>query len=82
MNEINRSLGGEGKMRRLFKRGGQSTLEYLIVLVGLVAAIILAKNYVQGRVETALNAAGDKIVEETESLMATNISAAGIHEHR
>jgi len=74
--------GGESKMRRLLKRGGQSTLEYLIVLVGIVAAIILAKAYVQGRVETALNAAGDKIVEETEALMATDNRFEDLHTHR
>ena len=58
-------------MRRLLRRGGQSTLEYLIILVGLVGAIILAKTYIAGRVEEALNTAGDKIVEETDSLMGS-----------
>ena len=61
--------GGEGSMRRLKKRSGQNTLEYLLIITGLIAAIILAKGYVQGKLGVALNRAGDKIVEETERLM-------------
>ena len=56
-------------MRRLFKRGGQSTLEYLLILTGIVAAIIIGKTYIQGKMENALSKAGDKIVQETEDLM-------------
>ncbi len=56
-------------MRRLFNRGGQSTLEYLLILTGLIAAILLAKGYIQGKMGEALNRAGDKIVEETDTLM-------------
>jgi len=57
------------KMRRRKGRCGQSTLEYLLIITGLIAAIILAKGYVQNKMNTALNRAGDKIVEETDTLM-------------
>ena len=56
-------------MRRRRARCGQSTLEYLLIITGLIAAIVLAKGYIQGKMGTALNRAGDKIVEETETLM-------------
>ena len=57
-------------MRRLFRRGGQSTLEYLLILTGIIAAIVIAKGYIQTKVGTAINRAGDKIVQETEELMS------------
>ena len=56
-------------MRRLFRKGGQSTLEYLLILTGIVAAIIIGKTFIQGKMESALSKAGDEIVEQTENLM-------------
>jgi len=63
--------GGEvKKMRRLRTRCGQSTLEYVLILAGLIAAIVVAKGYIQGKMNEALNQAGDKIVTETGVLMS------------
>ena len=57
-------------MRRLRSKCGQSTLEYVLILSGLIAAIVLAKTYVQGKMGEVLNSAGDKIVTETNTLMS------------
>ncbi|MBL7084767.1 MAG: class III signal peptide-containing protein [Candidatus Omnitrophica bacterium] len=55
-------------MRRLNKRG-QSTLEYLLVLAGIIAALIFFKTTVQTKVDEALNDAGDKIASATSSAL-------------
>ncbi len=57
------------KMRRLRSKRAQSTLEYVLILSGLIAAVVLAKGYIQTKMNDALNSAGDKIVTETDSLM-------------
>ncbi len=57
-------------MRRLRSKRGQSTLEYVLILSGLIAAVVLAKGYIQTKMNDALNTAGDKIVTETDSLMS------------
>ena len=48
-------------MRRLFNRRGQSTLEYLLILTGIIAALLIFKGTVQTKVNTALDKAGDTI---------------------
>ena len=55
-------------MRRLSKRG-QSTLEYLLVLAGIIAALIFFKTTVQGKVNQALDDAGDRITSATSSAL-------------
>lgn len=55
-------------MRRL-NRKGQSTLEYLLILAGIIAALIIFKGTIQTKVNAALDSAGDTIEESTESAM-------------
>lgn len=47
---------------------GQSLLEYLIILCGIVLAFIAAKSYIQTSVETALNTAGDAIADSASAI--------------
>lgn len=51
-------------MRRLGRKG-QNTLEYLLILVGLIGAIALAQGHISQHAKDALNRAGDRIAEET-----------------
>ena len=55
-------------MRRL-NRKGQSTLEYLLILTGIIAAVIIFKGTVQTKVNAALDKAGETIEESAESAM-------------
>ena len=55
-------------MRRLNKRG-QSTLEYLLVLAGIIAAVMIFKATVQTKVESALNKTGDTIEGATQTAL-------------
>jgi len=56
--------GGEKEMKKALGRGGQSTLEYVIVLTAIVAAILFAAtqfirpnvNAIYGQVGNRLNA--------------------------
>ncbi len=56
-------------MRRLFNKRGQSTLEYLLILAGIIAALMIFKGTVQTRVNTALDKAGDTISGSTETAL-------------
>ena len=56
-------------LRRRFKKSGQSTLEYILILTGLIAAIVIGKQLGQNRMGESLNKAADKIVLETDRLM-------------
>ena len=57
-------------MRRLFNRTGQSTLEYVVILTAIVAAVIIGATHVKdqvnagfGDVATSINASTTKIAE-------------------
>ncbi len=55
-------------MRRLGRKG-QSTLEYLLVLAGIIASLVLFQNVVKTKVSGALNTAGDKIDTATTAAL-------------
>ena len=55
-------------MRRLNSKG-QSTLEYLLILAGIIAALIIFKGTIQTKVNTALDKAGETIETSAESAM-------------
>lgn len=56
-------------MRRRCRRSGQSTLEYLIVLCAIVAAVMIARAVVQERVQWSIGRAGEAVFEQTENLL-------------
>lgn len=66
------NLGGETKMRRLFRRGGQSTLEYLLILTAIIAALVAAKVFIQQKVTSGLSNAADEIENQAIALMNTD----------
>ncbi|MCX5711210.1 MAG: class III signal peptide-containing protein [Candidatus Omnitrophica bacterium] len=52
----------------MFKRKGQSTLEYVIILTAIVAAVIIASKMVGGKVESSLNAVSTKMDTKVQSM--------------
>lgn len=56
-------------MRRLFNKRGQSTLEYLLVLAGIIAALIVFRNVVTGNIQSSLNEAGTRIQDATSATL-------------
>lgn len=53
-------IKGGGKMRRIFSKKGQSTLEYVIVLTAIVAAVIAAASVIKTKVTSSFeHAAGE-----------------------
>lgn len=56
-------------MRRLLNKRGQGTLEYLLILAGIIAALIVFKTTVQSKLTSALNRTGDTIETSADSAM-------------
>ena len=56
-------------MRRLFKKKGQSTLEYLLVLAGIIAALVVFKSTIEEKVKNTLDKAGDTIENASSSAL-------------
>jgi len=52
----------------MFKRKGQSTLEYVIILTAIVAAVIIASKMVGGKVESSLNSVSTKMDSKVQNM--------------
>ena len=65
--QIKITQGGE-EMRRLLHKKGQSTLEYVIVLTAIIAAIILAVPAIKQKVQNAFEHAADEMEEAVEEI--------------
>lgn len=48
-------------MKNLKKRSAQSIVEYLIILAGIIAAVLVVKTMLQGKVEHSYNHLGDQM---------------------
>jgi uncharacterized protein (UPF0333 family) len=55
-------------MRRQNKNTGQSTLEYMIVLTAIVAAVIVAAPKIKENTETAFTHAGEEMQSAVENI--------------
>lgn len=56
-------------MRRLKNKRGQSTLEYLLILTGLVAAIVAGQALIKQHMRGALTNAAEKIDTATSEML-------------
>ena len=64
INDLKTHQGGEKKMRWLRKETGQSTLEYVIVLTAIIAAIILALPVIRDRVQQSYEHAASEMSDQ------------------
>lgn len=48
-------------MKRIITRHGQSIMEYLIILAGIIAAVLLVKAMLQTKVEGSYNHLGNQM---------------------
>jgi hypothetical protein len=55
-------------MLRCKQKKAQSTLEYIIVLTAIVGAFIVAAGAIRGKVESALNKAGQTIENAADKI--------------
>jgi len=56
-------------MRRLFSKRGQSTLEYLLILAGIIAGLLVFKGTIQTKVNEALNKSADTVAGATSTAL-------------
>lgn len=66
-------------MRRLGNKKGQNTLEYLLILAGIIAALIVFKTTIETKTENALDKAGDAIENASGSALE-NLNLGGAWE--
>jgi Flp pilus assembly pilin Flp len=52
----------------MFKRTGQSTLEYVIILTAIVAAVIIGSRMVGSKVESSMNSVATKMDTKVGSI--------------
>lgn len=52
----------------MFKRKGQSTLEYVIILTAIVAAVIIASRLVGTKVQSSLEGVSNKMDTKVQSM--------------
>jgi Flp pilus assembly pilin Flp len=52
----------------MFKRNGQSTLEYVIILTAIVAAVIIGSRMVGTKVESSMNSVATKMDTKVGSI--------------
>ena len=55
-------------MRRLRNKTGQSTLEYVVVLTAIIAAVMLAVPKIQGHVQTAFEHAAKEMEDGVKKI--------------
>ena len=67
-NNLKTCGGGVGKMRRLRTKTGQSTLEYVVVLTAIIAAITLAVPKIKQAVQNAFEHAADEMETQVEKI--------------
>lgn len=68
LKNVLKSKSEDKEVRKMFRKKGQSTLEYVIVLTAIVAAVILGARYLGGRVQTSMTTMGDRMNEEVTSI--------------
>ena len=69
---ISKRLLGKGG-ENMFKKKGQSTLEYVIILTAIIAAIVFAAaTFLKPRVESSLDHVSDQMQQGVQQLDLTN----------
>jgi len=56
------------EVREMFKKAGQSTLEYVIILTAIVAGIIVVAAKIQPKVESSLDSISTKMQTQVEGV--------------
>ena len=67
-NNLETCRGGGGAMRWRTKNTGQSTLEYMIVLTTIIAAVMLAVPLIREKVQASFEHAATEMEEELAKL--------------
>lgn len=73
LKKILKTREDPGEVRKMYFKKGQSTLEYVIILTAIIAAIIVAATrFIQPRVENSLDSISQKMQAEVDDIQFGN----------
>ncbi|MBP7215875.1 MAG: class III signal peptide-containing protein [Candidatus Omnitrophica bacterium] len=67
-NEFNKVFKNGGGEEKMLKRKGQSTLEYVLILTAIIAAVIVVARAIGTNVQTSLTSVGTEMQKQAAKI--------------